>query len=445
MSSRSQEVNFDGLVGPTHNYSGLAFGNVAATKHSGASSSPKQAALQGLEKMWALHEMGMVQGVLPPQERPDVRLLRQLGFSGKNDGEIVQRAGREAPHLLASAASAASMWVANAATVSPAADTADGKTHFTPANLSHMLHRSIESRITGRILQAIFSGDSYRHHAALPATPRFSDEGAANHTRLCASYDSAGVELFVYGSGQQGGPLPTKYPARQTLEACQAIARAHGLHPARTVFAQQNPQAIDAGVFHNDVIAVGNLNLLFYHEDAFLGTHLLRKELDKAAGEALDYIEVASADVSLEAAVNSYLFNSQLITRPGSSKATLIVPMECRESASVHAYLQKLEAGNTAIGEVCYFDLRQSMNNGGGPACLRLRVVMSEAQQSALHANVLLNEGLYKQLRQWVEKHYRDELAPSDLADPSLLVECRTALDELSQLLRLGSVYDFQR
>jgi succinylarginine dihydrolase len=172
---------------------------------------------------------------------------------------------------------------------------------------------------------------------------------------------------------------------------------------------------------------------------------LLRKELDKAAGEALDYIEVASADVSLEAAVNSYLFNSQLITRPGSSKATLIVPMECRESASVHAYLQKLEAGNTAIGEVCYFDLRQSMNNGGGPACLRLRVVMSEAQQSALHANVLLNEGLYKQLRQWVEKPYRDELAPSDLADPSLLVECRTALDELSQLLRLGSVYDFQR
>ena len=443
MSTRSQEVNFDGLVGPSHNYSGLAFGNVAATKHSGAISSPRQAALQGLEKMWALHEMGMVQGVLPPQERPDVRLLRQLGFSGKSDGDILRQAAKEAPHLLASAASAASMWVANAATISPAADTADGKTHFTPANLSHMLHRSIESRITGRILQAIFAGDSYRHHAALPATPRFSDEGAANHTRLCSSYDSAGVELFVYGSREQGGPQ--KYPARQALEACQVIARAHGLNPAKTVFAQQNPQAIDAGVFHNDVIAVGNLQLLFYHELAFLGTDLLRRELDRASGETLDYIEVAASEVSLDEAVNSYLFNSQLIARPNSTGATLIVPTECRETASVYAYLQKLEAGDNAIKEVRYFDLRQSMNNGGGPACLRLRVVMSEAQQQALDANVLLNEALYGQLRQWVEKHYRDELSPSDLADPSLLNECRTALDELSQLLRLGSVYDFQR
>lgn len=445
MSTRSLEVNFDGLVGPSHNYSGLAFGNVAAIKHSGATSSPRQAALQGLEKMWALHEMGMVQGVLPPQERPDVRLLRQLGFSGKSDRDILRRAVKEAPHLLASAASAASMWVANAATISPAADTVDGKTHFTPANLSHMLHRSIESRITGRILQAIFAGDGYQHHAALPATPRFSDEGAANHTRLCPSYDSAGVELFVYGRGAQDSPQPKKYPARQTLEACQAIARAHGLNPARTVFAQQNPAAIDAGVFHNDVIAVGNLRLLFFHEQAFLDTHLLRRQLDQAAGDALDYIEVAASEVSLDEAVNSYLFNSQLIVRPGSAKATLIVPTECRETASAHAYLQKLEAGDSAIGEVCYFDLRQSMNNGGGPACLRLRVVMSEAQQQALDANVLLSEALYGQLRQWVEKHYRDVLAPSDLADPSLLTECRTALDELSQLLRLGSVYDFQR
>ncbi|MCG8414986.1 MAG: N-succinylarginine dihydrolase [Pseudomonadales bacterium] len=446
MSSGSAwEVNFDGIVGLTHNYAGLSFGNVASADHGGETSSPKQAALQGLEKAWALSEMGLRQAVLPPQERPHVPSLRRLGFAGSRDAVVIANAAQQAPHLLAAASSASCMWVANAATISPFADTDDGKTHITPANLCSMFHRSIEPPTTGRVLRAIFADDSFVHHQPLPAGTQFSDEGAANHTRFCADYGSAGVEFFVYGDDlNRDSVRPSKFPARQTLPACEAIARNHGLDSARVVYAQQNPQAIDAGVFHNDVIAVGNRSLLFHHELAFLDTAKVRAELNSALGAELEYIEVPAASVSLQDAVRSYLFNSQLLQVPGQGGTALVVPGECEEVGSVHRYLQELEAGDNSIHKVHYFNLRQSMNNGGGPACLRLRVVMTDRQITESRARVFLDEALYQDLRHWVEKHYRDAIAPADLVDPNLLVECRTALDELSQLLNIGSVYDFQ-
>ncbi|WP_417895004.1 N-succinylarginine dihydrolase, partial [Bacillus inaquosorum] len=93
-------------------------------------------------------------------------------------------------------------------------------------------------------------------------------------TRLCRAYGEAGVELFVYGRSafDVSQPAPKRYPARQTLEASQAIARLHGLGDESAVFIQQNPDVIDQGVFHNDVIAVGNQNVLFFHQQAFLHT-----------------------------------------------------------------------------------------------------------------------------------------------------------------------------
>ncbi len=91
------------------------------------------------------------------------------------------------------------------------------------------------------------------------------------------------------------------------------------------------------------------------------------------------------------------------------------------------------------------FDLKQSMKNGGGPACLRLRVALTDAERAAVRANVFLDDSLAASLEQWIREHYRDRLAPSDLADPLLLDESRRALDRLSQLLQLGSVYPFQR
>ena len=211
------------------------------------------------------------------------------------------------------------------------------------------------------------------------------------------------------------------------------------------MFARQNPEAIDQGVFHNDVIAVGNQDLLFHHEMAFADTQSVYTQLNTALDSELQVIAVPAGAVSLEDAVRSYLFNSQLLTVPGHQGALLIVPVECREVPSVHEYLTALERESPLIAQVRFFDLRQSMNNGGGPACLRLRVVMSKQQIVETDANVLLSTSLYRQLRSCIESHYRDRLTMNDLQDPNLLNECRTALDELTQLLKIGSVYDFQR
>lgn len=444
---KQYEVNFDGLVGPTHNYGGLSFGNVASSSNAQATSNPKEAAKQGLTKMKALADLGMQQGVLAPQERPNVHALRRIGFSG-TDADVLQKAAKQAPHILQSVCSASSMWTANAATVSPGADTADGKVHFTPANLTNKFHRSLEPLITGRILQGTFQNPKYfQHHMHLPDNDHFGDEGAANHTRLCADYGRSGVELFVYGKEAFDGskPAPQKYPARQTLEASQAIARLHGLSEENAVFMQQNPEVIDQGVFHNDVISVGNQNVLFYHEDAFLDTEAKFAEIrDKFNGDELHFIKVARDDVSVLDAVKTYLFNTQILTLPNGEMA-IIAPTECQESKSVSRYLDKLVTLGTPIKQVKFFDVKQSMRNGGGPACLRLRVALTEDELAAVNQNTLINDELFSRLNTWVDKHYRDQLSVADLADPQLLNESRSALDELTQILKIGSVYTFQQ
>ncbi|GGY18899.1 N-succinylarginine dihydrolase [Paludibacterium paludis] len=443
------EVNFDGLVGPTHNYSGLSFGNIASTRNEKAVANPREAALQGLAKMKALHDLGFAQGVFAPHERPDMESLRRLGFSG-SDAEILARAAKAAPALLASCSSASAMWTANAATVSPSADTADGKVHFTPANLNNKFHRSLEHPVTGRLLAAMFPDrERFTVHDALPAQMHFGDEGAANHTRFCRDHGERGVEFFVFGASafDISLPRPERFPARQTLEASQAVARRHGLADDGVVFAQQRPATIDAGVFHNDVIAVGNGPVLFHHELAFHDPHRVMGEIaNKMArlGLPFEAIEVPEAEVSVADAVTSYLFNSQLLSRPDGSML-LVVPDECRRNERVWAYLARLERDNRFIREVRVFDLTQSMRNGGGPACLRLRVALTREELTAVNPRVMMSDTLYAQLVGWVSRHYRDRLAPDDLADPALLNECRTALDELCGLLGLGNPYPFQR
>ena len=442
-----REVNFDGLVGPTHNYSGLAHGNVASMRHGGLVSNPREAALQGLAKMKALMDAGYAQGVLPPQQRPDLGALRSLGFTGSNR-EVLARAAKEAPQVLRAVCSASSMWTANAGTVTPSRDAPDGRVHFTPANLQSSFHRFLEPETTGRVLAAIFRNEAhFAHHPVLPATPAFSDEGAANHTRLCGEHGDAGVHLFVYGRQAFGGDPahePKRFPARQTLEASQAVARQHGLAAAQTVFAQQHPEAIDAGVFHNDVIAVGNGPVLLYHEMAFLDEQATLDELRAKMATPLIPVRVPSEAVSMDDAVASYLFNSQLLSNSDGSM-TLVVPGECQEREAVWRTIQDhLLAGHNPIGEVIVKDVKQSMRNGGGPACLRLRVVLSAEERTALTGRVLLTDALHDELAAWVERHYRDRLAPDDLADPQLADETLTALDELTRILQIGSVYPFQ-
>ncbi len=442
---KTLEVNFDGLVGPTHNYGGLSLGNIASKTNAHVVSNPKQAAKQGLLKMKALYDMGLVQGVIPPQERPSVRALRRLGFTG-SDERVLSRAKCEAPTLLAACCSASSMWAANATTVSPSSDTANVKVHFTPANLINKFHRALEAETTAGLLRAVFPDPvRFQHHSALPSANAFSDEGAANHMRLCTQYGEAGIELFVYGRrALSAGSVSTRYPARQTFEASQAIARLHTLDPARVIFVQQNPAVIDAGVFHNDVIAVSNQNVLFFHEQAFLEKPRIRREVLQIFGDNPFYfIEINSGQVSVDDAVNSYLFNSQLVTLP-SGEMALIVPKECESSARVWHTLQTVLAADNPIKHIIVLDVKQSMRNGGGPACLRLRVVLTEAELACVNQAVLLNDTLFAKLNAWVEKHYRDRLSEQDLGNPELLLESRNALDELTQILGLGSVYSFQ-
>lgn len=442
------EANFDGLVGPTHNYAGLSIGNVASLSNAKNTSSPRQAAKQGLSKMKALHDLGMVQGVLAPQERPDVYTLRRLGFSG-SDAQVIAKAAKQAPAVFKAVCSASSMWTANAATISPSADTADGKIHFTPANLTNKFHRSLEPLTTGNILKAMFRNpEHFAHHSHLPDNDHFGDEGAANHTRLCSAYGKRGVELFVFGryAFDSSKPAPKRFPARHTLEACEAVARLHGLSDEHVVYMQQHPDVIDQGVFHNDVIAVGNQNVLFYHQQAFVDSQTKLAELQRKFGDdsQLHLIEVLDNEVSVAEAVKTYLFNTQVITLP-SGEMAIIAPTECQDSPAVSAYLAELTQRNTPIKQVHYYDVKQSMRNGGGPACLRLRVAMSEQEKQAVNQHVLMNEQLFSTLNNWVDKHYRDEISEADLADPQLLQESRSALDELTQILNLGSVYPFQQ
>ncbi|MFN4184946.1 MAG: N-succinylarginine dihydrolase [Hyphomonas sp.] len=434
------EVNFDGLIGPSHNYGGLSDGNLASSKNAGDISNPREAAVQGLEKMRFLVRAGLVQGVLPPLPRPNFDILVSAGFTG-TDANIIETAGKKAPRLLKAAYSASSMWTANAATVSPSADTGDGLLHFTAANLSTMLHRSLEHPDTTTTLISIFAGDHrFAVHGALPSHPDFSDEGAANHVRLCAEHGARGVELFVYG--REAGEFAAGFPARQTRLAAESVARAHGLDPARAVFARQSKRANEAGAFHNDVVCVGALDTLFFHEAAFEDTTGTLEAL-RRAGDGLFELKpvmVPQADVPLEDAIRSYLFNSQLLQFPGEDRLVLVAPMEAQETETTRRFCDQMVAGNGPIGRVEFVDVRQSMRNGGGPACLRLRVVMTEDELAECHSGVLLDEELIDELQDAVRRTYRDRLSPADLADPAFADECRLAREELLAILELDDL-----
>jgi succinylarginine dihydrolase len=440
------EANCDGLVGPTHSYGGLSPGNIASALNAGEPSDPRGGVLQGLAKMKRLADLGVPQFVLPPHERPHVGWLRGLGFSG-SDGQVIERAWKDAPSFAAAASSASAMWAANAATVTPSADAADGRVHFTSANLVSNLHRSIEGRQTTRALKALFPDRKrFTVHDPLPAVGHLSDEGAANHVRLCADHGEPGVNLLVWGK-DAFEPWPSAdFPARQTLQASEAIARRHGA--ARAVVARQGKAAILGGAFHNDVVCVGTREALLFHETAFEDKQATLDAIRRAADGLFEpvFLEIASADLPLQDAVKSYLFNSQLLALPGHDRLVLLAPTETEENPRAHAAAQGLAASNGPIGRVDYVDVRQSMRNGGGPACLRLRVVLTPDELDAANQAQRLDEGLHAALTVWASHWYRDRLLPSDLADPALLLETHGALDELTSILALGSdFYDFQR
>ncbi len=409
------EINFDGLIGPSHNYAGLSLGNLASAKNAGGTSQPQAAALQGIEKMRANIALGLTQGILLPQCRPDREWLATLGCTPET----------ATPALLANALSASSMWAANAATVSPAADTEDGKCHLTVANLVTMPHRSHEWQGTFAQLRLAFADPAFAVHGPIPAP--FGDEGAANHMRLSAGHDAAGVEIFVYGVA--GGP----FPARQHVEASKAVARVHGV--SRTLFVQQSDEAIAAGAFHNDVVAVANEHVLFAHELAFADKTGFYRDL-RALLPQVEIVEVPASAVSLADAIQSYLFNAQLVTLPGAGMA-LILPTEAQDNPRVWGWLQEMVAGNGPIRRLIPVDVRQSMANGGGPACLRLRVVCDPA---TVDPRFLVDDETLDRIAEIVSTHWPETIAPDQLADPELWHQIGAARAALLMALDLGEL-----
>ncbi|WP_407641310.1 N-succinylarginine dihydrolase [Alteripontixanthobacter maritimus] len=412
-----QEINFDGIVGPSHNYAGLSLGNLAATSNKGDRSYPRAGALQGIAKMRANMALGLPQGFLAPLDRPNDALVASLAPDPVNDRALV-----------AAAWSASSMWTANAATVSPAPDTVDGRCHLTPANLVTMLHRAQEWPETKRQLDIAFAdAEHFVVHDAVP--PSFGDEGAANHMRFCEGHNTQGVEVFVYG--RPGG----KFPARQHEQASRAVARLHGLDPSACVFIEQNPAAIEAGAFHNDVVSVANERVLFTHAEAFADQQAAYDAI-RAAFPALEVVEVPADAVSLAEAIRTYLFNAQLLTLPTGEMA-LVVPSECRESKPVWNWLETMQAGNGPIRKVIPVDVRQSMSNGGGPACLRLRVV---ADPATVDARFMMDVDKADAMEAVIDAHWPEHIDPADVGTDALAGKIRAARGALLDLLDLGEL-----
>lgn len=409
------EINFDGIIGPSHNYAGLSHGNLAATRNRGETSHPRAAALQGIAKMRGNIALGLTQGILLPHARPDHRWLADLGTRFED----------APPHTQAQALSASPMWAANAATVSPAPDTADGKCHLTVANLVTMPHRSHEWPETLAQLRLAFADPAFTVHGPVPAP--FGDEGAANHMRLAASHDAPGVEVFVYGIS--GGP----FPARQHPDASAAVARRHRLE--RVLFVQQSEEAIAAGAFHNDVVAVANGRVLFAHEQAFADKDRFYADL-RAMLPEVEIVEVPAAQVSLADAIKSYLFNAQLVTLP-SGEMALVLPGEARDTPSVWNWLQDHVAGNGPIRQLKVVDVRQSMANGGGPACLRLRVVCDPA---TVDPRFLLDAAKADRIARVIETHWPEAIPFGAIADPALIAQVETARRALFEALDLSDL-----
>ena len=428
------EVNFDTICGPTHHFGGHSWGNIASTSNQSSLSSPKRAALDGLHKMKLLYELGAMQAVLPPQPRPDFLALRLCGFQG-SDIEIARQCYKEAPRLLLECSSSSFMWTANSATITASCDAKDKKVHITPANLLSNFHRSIETNTTEEIFRKIFRDPCFCVHQPLPSTCEFLDEGAANQIRF--THNQKGLYLFVYGVSDEIKQRPKKYPARQTKASYDLLVRYHQLHASQVVFAKQQPEAIDSGVFHNDVIASGHELLFIYHEQAYFNQKKVIDDLQKKAKtlfkKKLTLIQIDTSMLTLPQAVSSYFFNSQVITVPG--KRILVAPIECKKMKSAFCVINDL-IQKKIIDQVYFVDLTESMKNGGGPACLRLRAPLTEKEVLKMHQPILFTPRLYEDLYDIIETYYPESLSLKQLIDQQFHRKCTLAMTKIMQVMQ---------
>lgn len=447
------EINIDGIVGPSYYFSGAGVGNVASQESRQSPSYPRAAALEGLEKAHRVSQLGIEQYVLPPPLRPRAQFLNAIGFDGDWSDQTAAALQFE-PSALAAAYSSAFIWTANAATYAPACDTTDGVSRIVPANLISSWHRASEVAERSEQFRQLFAQVAdLRIEDPLPAILPLRDEGAANHMRLSlsscdarthASAEISGLHVFVYGeSTSTTAPRPSRFLARQTESACRALARQLRLHPENTFYLQQHPQAVDAGVFHNDVIATAHESVMLHHELAFINAdgELARIESRFRAlyGRDLQRIVISEQQLPLADAVKSYFFNCQILSHPQidvasesilskSSRMTVLFPKQCSQwkSASETA-ARLLNDQSIPIERIEFVDLFQSMGGGGGPACLRLRMQLTEQQVAALDARFQLTEQLYSQLRSIIEDCYPERLTVEDFLRPGTRENCETA------------------
>ena len=429
------EAQLDRLVGPTHHFGGLGVGNVASLKHSGRVSNPRAAALQGLDKMALVGQLGVPQFVLPPQDRPRLGFLRALGFSG-SDRDVLRRALEEAPQALSAAMSCSATWTANAATVSAAEDSPRGRLTATIANLESSLHRAVEAAETTVDLATCLPPDA-EIQPPLPGGYAMRDEGAANHMRLGAGLPGSAIHLFVDGDGE---PEPRRFIARQTRAASAAVSRLHSLAPNNTFSLKQHPDAIDRGAFHNDVVAMSHADMLIHHAGAFWQSdetlRSIRRRFESLHDCGLKYAVVTEDALSLKAAVETYLFNSQIVSAGARGTPPVIIcPQQVREHEVARGVVESWRDRSGWFSEVRYVDLRESMAGGGGPACLRLRVPVDRDDLPRFNETMRWTPELDGRLRQCVTNRYPAAVTLSLLAEPEWVEEQRETARQIRRLL----------
>jgi succinylarginine dihydrolase len=114
-----------------------------------------------------------------------------------------------------------------------------------------------------------------------------------------------------------------------------------------------------------------------------------------------------------------------------------VVPSEAWDSASVRHWLDATLAGNGPIRRVIPVDVRQSMANGGGPACLRLRVV---ADPATIDPRFLVDDAKLDWVADVVRRHWPEQIHHDDLQSAALIGDVEGARAALLEALDLGQL-----
>ena len=409
----------DTIIGPTYHYGGLALGNTHSLDHKHVVANPKKAALQGLSKMKLLRDHGISQYVLPAYVR-DYKGLVQGYYNNQGDFEDnLKRLYDENLDIFSSFFSASSAWLANAWTMTPSIDSSDGRYHVSPASLNACFHRQLDVKQTIAILTNRLCSKTYItcHHPS-----PFFDEGAANMIRLSAG--GKGLYLFVSGSSDT-----KRFKSRHDKRSWQRLVSQHQLDPDYVIYLTQHPDAIDAGVFHNDVISFGVDDLLVVHENAFVDQpnycDTILERYFSCFGTDLTLIQIPDSILPLKDAVNSYFFNSQLV-RKDDNRYLLLVPSRCKGLPVMDYFVSIVAKKWESQLEIMVCDVEESIKNGGGPACLRNSMDVYDDPKLIFDDRYLFTLEKYDDFVRLVNQYYPSSLELNDFLSVSFLNDLDT-------------------